>query len=125
MKIIPQNGFMHVELLGRGDRLTPSGLVQPEDKPMRDDLVSVKILAIDQFPQPATMTTNEIRPYSVGQTVMTQCMCLRPIRPEVDPKAKIEPIGDERTYSNDKTVTAMIMARDVMAVVEEDDQPQS
>ncbi len=113
MKIIPRNGFMYVELLGRGDRVTPSGIVQPEDKPQMDDLVSVKILAIDE--------SVETPPYLVGQTVMTQCMCLRPIRPEADLKTKIEPIADERTHSNDKKFTAMIMERDIMAVVEENE----
>ncbi len=116
---------MHVELLGRGDRLTPKGLVQPEDKPKPDDLVSVKILAIDESIQSLVSATEiQLFPYVVGQTVMTQSMCLRPIRPEADPKSKIEPIADEHTYSNDKKFTAMIMARDVMAVVEEDEQPQ-
>lgn len=108
---------MHVELLGRGDRTTKAGVVQPEDIPKPDDLVSVKILAIDEY--------EETPLYAAGQTVMTQCMCLRPIRPEVDPQTKIEPILEERAYSDDKQFTAMIMARDVMAVVEEDEQPQS
>ena len=96
MKVLPQNNYLYVEFLGRGERVTPSGVVALDEKPQPTEVVSLKILAVDA----------EEKLFKSGQIVTTQKMFTRPIGNE----ALID-VGESR---------AMLARNDVMAVLEDD-----
>ena len=97
MKVLPQNGYLYVEFVGRGEKITQSGLVIDGPDPQPTEVVSLKILAVDI----------EEKVFKPEQVVMTQTMFTRPI-------------GDENLVDTGK-FRAMLARRDVMAVLEEDE----
>lgn len=103
MKIIPTNGFLYVEVLGKGGKTNPMGLIELDQVPEPKDMISLKILAVD--------TEDKEIPIGKGKIVMTQDMFLREIKPET-------PVAGA-------SVKAIVRWKDVMAVIEEDEQPQS
>lgn len=97
MKVLPQNGYVYVEFIGRGETTTPSGIIINEPELQPTEVVSLKILAVDI----------EEKLFRRDQVVTTQKMFTRPI-----PNKALMETGKFR---------AMLARADVMAVLEEDE----
>jgi len=107
MKIIPQNGHMLVEMMGRGDYTTNSGLILPvnsREKPNIDEVVKFKVLAIDPNP----IEDDKQFPYMVGQVVCAQGLNSKPIT-----KRNQEDEGEKQRFYFHHT--------NIISVIEEDD----
>ena len=98
MKVLPQNNYLYVEFLGRGEKTTASGIVVDGPDPQPTEVVSLEILAVDA----------EEKLFKPGQVVTTQVMFTRPI-------------GNEALIDTG-TFRAMLARADVMAVLEENER---
>ena len=96
MKVLPQNGYLYVEFIARGEKTTPGGIITPDSELQPTEVVSLKILAVDV----------EEKLFKPDQIVTTQKMFTRPI-------------ANEALIDTGK-FRAMLARADVMAVLEED-----
>lgn len=115
MKIIPQNGYMMVEMVGRGDYTTKAGIllkVAGQDKPNIDEVTRFLVLAIDPNPVKVCRTsfaeaTSKQYPYVVDQVVCAQGLMCKEIAKR-NPEDKDE---KQRFY---------LRWEDVISVIEEE-----
>ena len=112
MKIIPQNGYILVEMIGRGDYTTKAGILLKaggDKKPNIDEVIRFRVLAVDpgelyHIPRAAGPPTV---PYTVEQTVCAQGLMCK----EIAKRNPEDPAEKQRFY---------LRWSDVISVIEEE-----